>query len=322
MKLPEKSAIRAFYKEALIIVHPDRLARVPNHHRLPFTSPGTLSQAQDFLLNPAAGEISRVQRRFITGADYAYHRHWFPERRRLVKSLNDYDQFTQGASQTSLTATRDGPPQQGRPAHGSNNPRAPAGSRTNPVIVVDDDDDEAGHMPPQTPRRRSQFSATTPKTPSRSTSYTVPSPATDRKLQKGTFTGNTPVFVGFSRQQLHHLDSVPDRLAWASSQNNDRRAAVVAIVSNVGSVNFRVTVYSLRNLARKEAGQDAPMIPSGYRVSDSNNAVIAFSNVVLGGPFRGMAQGQVRSEVATLSKLPIRQRFLQPWYSTPPEWRG
>lgn len=91
MKLPRKPVIRAIYKEALIIVHSDRLACVPNCHRLPFTRPGTLSQAQDFLLNPAVGEISRVQRRYVTGADYSYQRHWFPERRRLVKSLNDYD---------------------------------------------------------------------------------------------------------------------------------------------------------------------------------------------------------------------------------------
>lgn len=177
-------------------------------------------------------------------------------------------------------------------------------------------------MPARTPRHRSQFSSRTSKTPSRSAPYPVPSLATDRKLQRGTFTGNTPVFVGFSRQQCYHLDSVPGRLSWASSQNNDCRAAVVAMITNFGSVNFRVTLYNLRNLARKEDGQDAPMIPSDYRVSDSNIAVITFSNIVLSGPFRGMAQEQVRSAIATLSKLPIRQRFLQPWHSTPPQWRA
>lgn len=316
MHIPEKEDVRSHHGEALKIIHPDRLKKVLNSHILPFRHIGTIDDAAAFLLNPAHGEITRLQRRFVTGGGQSYQRHWFPERRRQGVLLDQYRVYVDGASATPITATRDGAP---RPGSGAG-PSTPGGFRDDPFIIEDDDTTLA---PPRTPRTQSQFSVRTPRTPARSTPYPVPSPATERRLQAGTFAGNTVVFVGWSRPQLRHLASVPGRLDWASAQNRDQRAAVVACITNFGSVTFRMTLYNLRALGTREiTGQAGEVIPDTYRLSNSDRAVIAYGNIVLAGHLRGMALGQVRSEVARLSLLPARQRFPQPWYATPPEWRN
>lgn len=58
--LPVRPAIRRFYKETMVVVHSDRLSRVPKGHNLPFTNTGELSLAQSFLLITAVREVRQL----------------------------------------------------------------------------------------------------------------------------------------------------------------------------------------------------------------------------------------------------------------------
>lgn len=84
-----------------------------------------------------------------------------------------------------------------------------------------------------------------------------------------------------------------------------------------------MTTYNVENLAMQELVGDAGRtIPATYRTSNSNNAVVAYTNLVLASPLEGMTQGELRSEVARLSLLPAGERFPETWYPTPRGWEN
>jgi hypothetical protein len=142
-------------------------------------------------------------------------------------------------------------------------------------------------------------------------------------LASSSFAPSAPIFIGWSRPQLIHLqNNIFGGLNGNDRMDQDERVAVVATISSSGRVNIRISIYNMDNLYNQQVLEQAyvtPVSAAKRGLANSNATAISFAKVVLAPRFQDLDYAAFRAEVARLSLLPPASRF-QRWIPTPINW--